>query len=214
MSGPQPTPSAAPAPAPVAGPPPRKRGRETARDMVWSLAVVFLFVGFILLVTYRAKPDAVHVIDPRVPIAQARDQAPFEPMVPTGLPAGWQVTSAGYESPANSSVPNAAHWHIGYVTPEGEYAAVDQATGDPTVLVKAVEDKARQVGAGEGAFAGWQHWLVGDQRQAYVLPAHVSASGAVDPKATSVVIHGTAGDSELTQLLTALRPQPTPDPSP
>ena len=193
--------------------------------MIWSLAVVGLFVGFILLVTHRAGPDPVHEIDPTVAINQARDQAAFVPVVPVGLPAGWRVTSAGYETPANSSVPNAAHWHIGYVTPEGEYAAVDQATGDPTVFVRTVEDKARQVGEGAGAFAGWQHWMVGDDRQAYVLPATDTApatgpspgssgtagtSGAAkaDPSTTTIILHGTAGDSELTQLLTALRPQP------
>lgn len=179
---------------------PRRRGRETARDMILSLAVVGIFVAFLVAVTYRPRPDPVHVIDPRVAVAQARDQASFEPAVPVGLPSGWRPTSAVYEPAGAGSVPNAEHWHIGYVTPDGEYAAVDQATGDPTVLVRTVVDGARPAGEGAGSFAGWQRWVVGEQRQAYVLPGQGS----------TLMIHGTAGDGELTQLLTALRPQPQP----
>jgi hypothetical protein len=167
--------------------------------MVLSLAVVGLFVAFLVAVTYRPRPDPVRTVDTTVAAAQARDQAPFEPVVPVGLPTTWRATSAGYESARTSSVPNAAHWHVGYVTPAGEYAAVDQAGGDPTVMVRSVVDGARQVGTGTGTFAGWHRWVVVDgRRQGYVLPVGD----------TTVVVHGTADDAELGTLKDSLRPPP------
>ena len=124
-------------------PKPRSRVRQTARDMVWSLAVVGVFVAFLVAVNYREKPDPVRVVDPAPAVAQARAQAAFVPVVPVGLPAAWRPTSARYERAAISAVPNAALWHLGYLTPTDAYAAVDQVEGDPTVAVRALVEGAR-----------------------------------------------------------------------
>ena len=177
----------------------RKRGRETARDMVWSLAVVAIFVVFLVAVTYRAKPDPVHVVDPATSVETAQALAPFQVVVPVGLPTTWRATSARYEPAASSSVPNAALWHVGYVTPAGAYASLDQASGEPSVLLGALVEGAHVEGPGTGPFAGWQHWVTdsGD-RQAYVLTG----------SASTVVVYGTAAVEELATLEGSLVPDP------
>ncbi len=180
-------------------PKPRSRVRQTARDMVWSLAVVGVFVAFLVAVTYREKPDPVRVVDPAPAVAQARAQAAFVPVVPVGLPAAWRPTSARYERAAVSAVPNAALWHLGYLTPTDAYAAVDQVEGDPTVAVRALVEGARPSGVGTGTFAGWQRWQTADgRRTAYVLPG----------SASTVVVSGSADDRELATFADALRPPP------
>lgn len=167
--------------------------------MVWSLAVVGVLVAFLVAVTYRAKPDPVRVIDPTQSIEAAQTLAPFEVVVPVGLPPTWRPTSARYERPEASSVPNAAVWHIGFVTPTDAYAAVDQADGEPSVLLKALLPGARDAGPGVGAFSGWERWVdASGDRQAYVLAG----------PASTVVVHGTADDSELATLEASLVPDP------
>ncbi len=185
----------------IGAPRPRRRGRETARDMVWSMAVVGIFVAFLVVVTYRDKPDAVRVIDPAESLAVAQALAPFDVVAPVGLPPTWQATSARYESATTSAVPNAALWHVGYVTPSRDYAALDQAEGEPSVLVRTLVDGAQERGGGTGAFAGWQRWESADgERRAYVLKGPDS----------SLTIHGNADDAELAVLAGSLTPPPTP----
>lgn len=65
----EPTPAAPPGdpPAPGAAPAPRRRGRQTALDMVRSLVVILAFVGVVLLLA--PQPEAVD--QPQVSAAQA-----------------------------------------------------------------------------------------------------------------------------------------------
>ena len=168
--------------------------------MVWSMAVVGIFVAFLVAVTYRDRPEAVRVIDPAPALEDARALAPFEVVAPLGLPATWRATSARYDNAATSIVPNAALWHVGYVTPSGAYASLDQAEGDPKVLVRSLLEGARASGDGTGSFSGWQKWenAAGD-RSAYVLEGADS----------TIVVHGSADDTELAVLAASLSPQPS-----
>ena len=177
-----------------------KRGRETARDMLWSMAVVGIFVGFLVVVTYRDKPEAIQVVDPAPALEAAQALAPFEVVSPVGLPATWRPTSARYDSATASTVPNAAVWHVGYVTPTGAYASLDQAEGDPRLLVRTLVDGARPTGEGTGALAGWQRWdNAGSDRSAYV----------VETADSTLVVYGSASEAELGVLAASLRPSPT-----
>ena len=126
--------------------------------------------------------------------------APFEVVAPFGLPATWLATSARYDNAATSTVANAALWHVGYVTPAGAYASLDQAEGDPKVLVRSLVEGARASGQGTGPFSGWQHWenAAGD-RSAYVL----------EVAGSTVVVHGSADDAELAVLAESLSPDPS-----
>ncbi len=165
--------------------------------MVWSLAVVGLFVAFLVGVTYRAKPEAVHVVDPTTAVVSARAAAPFVARVPTGLSAAWQPTSARYEPPEVSSVPESTVFHIGYVTPEGQYAALQQTDASPARAVRTLFEGGSASGAGTGAFAGWELWQADDgRRHAYVRELTDS----------TLIIQGSAADAELADLVASLRP--------
>ena len=121
-------------------------------------------------------------------------------VAPFALPDGWRATSARYDNAATSIVPNAALWHVGYVTPSGAYASLDQAEGDPKRLVRTLVDGARPSGAGTGPFTGWQQWenAAGD-RSAYVFEAPGS----------TVVVYGSADAAELAALAASLSPHPS-----
>ena len=103
----------------------RKRGRETALDMVRSMAVMAAFVGFILLITWRPLPDAnpIKPIDAFSAAKAAQSRAEF-PLLLMKLPGGWNATSARLEKAPNDNTKHV--WHIGYVTDTGNYFAVEQ----------------------------------------------------------------------------------------
>jgi hypothetical protein len=174
---------------------PNARLRQTVRDMVISLVVVFAAIAAVMLVTWRPTPDPVRVIDPTPVLAQARAQADYPVLYPAGLDAAWRPTSARWEvTPASAPEPA---WHVGLVTPDDAYAQIGQsATDDPAYV-------AGQVGAAEpaGEWQGWLRYDAVDQR------ALVRVDGGV-----TVVVSGTAPWPTI-QLL-AERLSPTGEPAP
>jgi hypothetical protein len=94
----------------------RKRGRETALDMVRSLGLVILII---VPVWYLAQPpgaeqSGVREVDPSPDIAAFTADAPEAP-VPGDLPDRWRPNNTMYEGGASSL-------RIGYVTPQDQYA--------------------------------------------------------------------------------------------
>ena len=103
----------------------RKRGRETALDMVRSMGVLAVFVAFILGVTWRPLPssDPVKPVD-AVSIAVASQARASFPLIVMSAPTGWQATSARLDPAPNDESKHV--WHIGYVTSTGNYFSVEQ----------------------------------------------------------------------------------------
>jgi Protein of unknown function (DUF4245) len=174
----------------------RRRGFETVGDMVRSLGVVLAAVAVILLITLRPHPAAIKIVDPTQARQAAQAVAKFSAEQPSGLGVKWRLTSARFQ-PAIVSPTGSDVWHLGWVTPQNRYAALEQSDGAVTVLVRLALDDARLSGSGTGPFAGWQLWTgTPSSWRAYVLP--VSSS--------TLVIYGSASDTELAELTSALRP--------
>ena len=100
----------------VVPPKKRKRGRESAADMVRSLGLVMLVVVPIWFFAQAPDSDEVPLreVDPSQSIAAFAADAPAAP-VPGVLPQGWRATSATYDG-AQSTL------RVGWVTPQGQYA--------------------------------------------------------------------------------------------
>ena len=112
-------------PEPQTVPVERKRGRETALDMVRSMGVLAVFVAFILGVTWRPVPssDPVKPVD-AVSIAVASQSRATFPLILMTAPTGWRATSARLDPAPNDE--SKYVWHVGYVTSAGNYFAVEQ----------------------------------------------------------------------------------------
>lgn len=185
----------------------RATGRRNARlgqtigDMARSLIVVLVVVGAILLVTWRPQPDAVRAVDPTSALITARATAGYPVLYPQGLGSGWVPTSARWDLPAEAA-PDPA-WHVGFVTPDEQYAAVGQSrTANPDYI------PAQTLGGapvGDGP-QGWQLYENSAPEQTRALVTVVDG--------VTIVVSGTATFEVLVDLAERLSPTALPTSAP
>lgn len=164
--------------------------------MVRSLGLVLLLVVVVVLITVRPQGQAVTVVDYRATFAAARSGAPFPLLAPVGLPTTWQATSAYYDPPVSNL--GVADWHVGFVTPAGQYAGFEQTDGIGSGVLR--DELGDPTDLGRTSTVGgqaWEQWASssGDRR------ALVRTAGGV-----TTVVDGSADWSELEQLAGSLRP--------
>jgi hypothetical protein len=127
----------------------RKRGFETALDMVRSLALVLIPV---LIVWFFARPPSVteseiRTVDPSPELAYLSEQVPRAP-VPVALSDEWRPTSSTLDQAP-------LRLRVGYVTPGDRYAEYAASTGPVADYVEQLTGSAPYVGE---VRAGGQTW--------------------------------------------------------
>lgn len=172
---------------------PNARLRQSVGDMVRSLAVVLVVVAVTLVIVWRPKPEAVKPVDPIAAVTLVTMQKDFPPLVPSGLATGWTATSARFEPTVKSG--GRSVFHVGYVTPSGEYAQVQETTATSAAFLAESTDGGVAGGTRQVGGRTWQVWT-SDGRDSLVLAdgSHV------------VVVSGTGGIDEVAALAGALRP--------
>lgn len=188
MSDQQPATETAPAPDPA---PSRRRGRETAADMVRSLLVVLVLVFVVVALNAQPEPDAeVRRIDYSGALDQARDRAPYDVLAPVGLPRAWRATSA-----RTGRAGDAFTWHIGFVTPRGDYAALEQSDGGPEGFLDHLVGDADAAGTVRIGGVSWRRLEGGE---------HAPRALVLDAEPVTTVVAGGATWRELRALAAAL----------
>jgi len=110
----------------------KRRGFETTGDMVRSLLLVLVLVFVVVALTVQPHPDSVvHRFDYSGALAQAQDQARYDVLAPIALPDSWVPTSA-----RTTRAGTAVSWHVGFVTPADDYAALEQSDGRPAAFIR------------------------------------------------------------------------------
>lgn len=170
------------------------RGRQTVRDMVLSMLAVGVIVaiGYAFL-PHDAKGDGVRVVPYAVEASTAKRAAPYPVLSPEGLPGTWRATSVSYRAAALGEGKGNA-WHLGFVTPSGQYAAVEQSDLPREAMVSDKVAGARPDGTSEVAGRAWDR-LQGDKNRAL----------AVQNGGATTLLTGTASYEELAELAQALK---------
>lgn len=181
------------------GPPPRAasaRGPRTVGDMVRSLGLVLGAVAVLLLITFRPQGQQLHVVDYRAQLAQARIGAAFPLVAPAGLPAGWRATSAYFDSPAGGTagVPGVTSWHVGFVTPENQYAGFEQTNGLVVGALQDVLDGPTDTGVtSDVRGVSWQRWTDAAGERRALVRTDTGVTVVVDGSADWAVLERLAG---------------------
>ncbi|WP_345709810.1 DUF4245 domain-containing protein [Kitasatospora paranensis] len=166
------------------------RGRQTVRDMILSMLAVG-FVGFFgYLFIPHSGGDGVHQVDYRVALASAKRAAPYPVLAPQGLSGHWRATSVQYSKDSQGN----AVWHLGFVTPSGKYAAVEQSDGSQNTVLAAVVPHGEPDGSAAVAGQDWQRY----QGRPYRGLSRQTGSA-------TTVVTGSASYDELAQLAGALK---------
>ncbi len=184
-----PTPQAAQANQPV-----RDRRNPSLGDMLRSVLVLTALLSVVVLYQrFYSAGDRVYTppVEVGPSLEQARDVAPFDVLAPVGLPAGWTPTSVRYTPGASPS------WHVGYLTPAGAYAGLEQAAVPTDELLRDAVPTTSASGQVDLAGTTWQ--LRTDEATGETTLVRA------DRDAT-VLVTGSATQAELEQLAAALRP--------
>jgi hypothetical protein len=163
--------------------------------MVRSLGLVLLVVAALVLFTLRDEPDdPVTVVDASVvesTMEQARAAAPYAVAIPIGLDDDWRATSIRYEP----GTEDGDVWHIGYVTPADDYAAVEQTDDEVLDVLDGQLPEPAEDGSTEIGDRTWIRYVDQDAgRRALVV-----LSGG-----SELAVAGTAGWAELEELAGSL----------
>ena len=171
------------------------RLKTTVRDMVFSLAVIGVPIAVVLVLKPSKAGDPTHVIDAasyQTTLTAARQSEPFTVLTPSGLPASWRLTSAYYQ-PEGAT---AADWHLGYLTPSGKYASLEQTTEPLVSFLNDQHSDASPNTAVQIADATpnvWQRYTGTTPTGLRTLLFHTDAK-------STVVVAGSASLAELEQL--------------
>ncbi|GAA3375014.1 DUF4245 domain-containing protein [Streptomyces sannanensis] len=166
-----------------------KRGNKTVRNMILSLAAVAPVVAVVYMFTpHDGTADPLKAVDYRVELQTARRAAPYPVAAPVGLPDGWKATSVSYDGAGGNA------WHLGFLSPEGRYVAVEQSTAPAKKFISSVSQQATKTDETQQVKGvAWERWE-GSKYDALVR----------QDKGSTTVVTGTAPYEQLAQMAAAL----------
>jgi hypothetical protein len=167
---------------------PRRRG-GTLRDMLLSIGVTLLLVGFLVAVTHRDHGDGVRTVPWRAIASQVA--APLQP--PADLPAGSRATSARLTSGTHRGL------HIGTLTKAGHYVALEAAATTAQRYLDEVLPAAKVVGVQTIGDVAWS------RRQITTREGHVTRALVRQQAGVTVVVAGTGSWDELAAFVASGR---------
>ncbi|GGO97650.1 hypothetical protein GCM10012280_59950 [Wenjunlia tyrosinilytica] len=160
--------------------------------MVLSLAAIGGVVALIYVFIPHSEKDPVRPVDYRVELLTARRAAPFPLLAPEGLSKDWRATSVEYTGDDRRA--RGAVWHLGFINPHDEYAAVEQTNGPALPFIEDKSRRATKEGTTEVAGHKWDRYA-GPKYNALVRRG----------KDVTTVVTGTAPHAQLAQLAAALK---------
>jgi Protein of unknown function (DUF4245) len=171
------------------------RRRRLAALLAAGLTCLVLCALFIVATPRPTTPTAVP-ISYQGDLVKFRRVAPHPVLAPRPLPAGWQPVSSRL-----TVVPGGAvSWHLGFVTPSGQLASLEESSERPAQFILRMTNDGNMLPGVQSGGKWWsRRWRPDkDQRSMYR-----SAPGAC-----TIVVTGTAGWQELSVLADSLSQRP------
>jgi hypothetical protein len=165
-----------------------------------AIGACLALVGLIMLITPGTQKETIPQVDARSAAEAIRLTAPYESQAPEGLPAGWRATSSRL-----SGDKGPVAWHLGYLTPSDQYAALEESNERPasTFVARMTNvdplNPKTLVGTRQIAGAVWNEYYRKDKKQNSLVR---------ELPTVALVVTGTASYDELAVLAGSLKPQP------
>lgn len=172
------------------------RSRKTINNLLYSLLVSLALVAVIYFLVPRPDNEPNWAIDYVAASEEASQTLGYKVLVP-GLPETWRANAAELRNSTGNAVTS---WYIGFITPENQFIAYNEAVNaDSTWVSNTLNDLPP---SSEKVIAG-QTWTVYDNRT--VEGAGNAEYGLVTQKGDiTIVLLGTASDLEFEQLATSI----------
>ncbi|WP_294177889.1 DUF4245 domain-containing protein [uncultured Schumannella sp.] len=175
----------------------RHRGNRSVFSLIFALLASFGIVAFLVLVVVR--PDAGPTQQPVDYLAAAADAQPAvdEPLVAPIVPAEWYANRARL---ATETADGVIRWELGFVTAETQYLAITQGIdANPSWIADQVLDAP----AGPSVRLGGLDWTSYDRRDVDD-PGNVEFALVTEIDGSTIVVSGTAADTEFAILAQAI----------
>ncbi|MFV0428945.1 MAG: DUF4245 domain-containing protein [Arachnia sp.] len=143
------------------------RSAARGRDMVISLAVLFVPVVLVTwFFTHDPAPE-VEAVDVAPVLAEAEAQSPYPVLHPEALE--WTPVRVAWAADGQRWITDEPavgnSWQVGYLAPEGTYVGLQQRDRAPDEFLAAItRDGAPGGETTDAAGLTWQHWVSADGR--------------------------------------------------
>jgi hypothetical protein len=163
-----------------------------------AMGACLLLVLAIYVVTPRSDKEVLPTVDYTSQLWAMRNDAPFTAYAPEGLGPRWRPTSSrltGLDTGGQKPVA----WHLGFVTPGDEYAALEQSNEKASEYVPRMTNSSTPLGTQQVAGVTWSKYHRKDKK--------ANSLARTLPDGVSLVVTGTASYEELAILAASLKPQ-------
>ena len=171
------------------------RSRPTGSVLAAALACLGLAAA-IIVATPRPVTQLAVPVSYGADLAKLRAAAPYPVLAPRGLPAGWLAVNSRL-----TVVPGGAvSWHLGFVTPSGQLASLEESSERPYQFILRMTNNGNVLPPIWTGGAWWARRLRPDKDQRSM---YRPAAGAF-----TIVVTGASGWPELAVLAGSLSSQP------
>ncbi|QKG22093.1 DUF4245 domain-containing protein [Actinomadura verrucosospora] len=164
-----------------------------------AMGACLLLVLAIFVITPRDNKEVLQTVDYSAQLWALRSDAPYTAYAPEGLPPHWRPTSSRL-SGLDTGGKQPVAWHLGFVTPKGEYAAFELSNEKADQFVPRMATSSKPVGEQQVGGAAWTQYHRNDKK--------ANTLARTLPDGVSLVVTGTASYEELAVLAGSLKPQP------
>lgn len=171
-----------------------------------AMGACLLIVLAVYVVTPRSDEEVLPTVDYGSQLWVMRNDAPYTVYAPEGLPATWRPNSSRV-SGLDADGKDPVAWHLGFVTPSDEYAALEQSNEKASQYVPRMANSSQPVGTQQVNGVTWTKYHRKDKK--------ANSLARTLPNGASIVVTGTASYTELAVLAGSLKEQaktggPTP----
>lgn len=135
--------------------PKSKYSMGTVANLMRSLLVVGVMVAVVFFMVPRVNTLSQPPVDVDTSAQSVLDTTHWPISVPTGLPDGWKPSSVRYVR----STGGLMTWHVGYVTPSGTYASLEQTKDATAEWVRAQTNRAPKTGTTDIDGVAWDTYV-------------------------------------------------------